>query len=144
MKNIVIGVASAIVLVLLLFCIYTLQGDATRKTESSDSITQAMENAAAKMTEDEEVYTGNEEFRTAFVQNLMLQLDSASDVKVKILMSDYQKGLIQAEVTQHYKTPRGDCRSHPLCSALPGRPRGSCFCFPYNIPLFVPDIRNCS
>lgn len=103
MKNIVIGVASAIVLVLLLFCIYTLQGDATRKTESSDSITQAMENAAAKMTEDEEVYTGNEEFRTAFVQNLMLQLDSASDVKVKILMSDYQKGLIQAEVTQHYK-----------------------------------------
>lgn len=31
MKNIVIGVASAIVLVLLLFCIYTLQGDATRK-----------------------------------------------------------------------------------------------------------------
>ena len=66
-------------------------GDATRKTESSDSITQAMENAAAKMTEDEEVYTGNEEFRTAFVQNLMLQLDSASDVKVKILMSDYQK-----------------------------------------------------
>ena len=107
MKNIVIGVAAAIVLVLLLFCIYTLQGDATRKTESSDSITQAMENAAAKMTEDEEVYTGNEEFRTAFVQNLMLQLDSASDVKVKILMSDYQKGLIQAEVTQHYKTPRG-------------------------------------
>ena len=45
MKNIVIGVASAIVLVLLLFCIYTLQGEATRKTESSDSITQAMENA---------------------------------------------------------------------------------------------------
>ena len=85
-----------------------MQGDATRKTESSDSITQAMENAAAKMTEDEGVYTGNEEFRTAFVQNLMLQLDSASDVKVKILMSDYQKGLIQAEVTQHYKTPRGD------------------------------------
>ena len=82
MKNIVIGVASAIVLVLLLFCIYTLQGEATRKTESSDSMTQAMENAAAKMTEDEEVYTGNEEFRTAFVQNLMLQLDSASDVKV--------------------------------------------------------------
>ena len=38
------------------------------------------------------------------------QLDSASDVKVKILMSDYQKGLIQAEVTQHYKTPRGDER----------------------------------
>lgn len=108
MKNIVIGVASAIVLVLLLFCIYTLQGDATRKTESSDSITQAMENAAAKMTEDEEVYIGNEEFRTAFVQNLMLQLDSASDVKVKILMSDYKKGLIQAEVAQHYKTPRGD------------------------------------
>ena len=35
MKNIVIGVASAIVLVLLLFCIYTLQGEATRKTESS-------------------------------------------------------------------------------------------------------------
>ena len=59
MKNIVIGVASAIVLVLLLFCIYTLQGDATRKTESSDSITQAMENAAAKMTEDEEVYTAS-------------------------------------------------------------------------------------
>ena len=30
MKNIVIGVASAIVLVLLLFCIYTLQGDEKR------------------------------------------------------------------------------------------------------------------
>ena len=107
MKNIVIGIASAIILVLL-FCLYTIQGDLTRKRETSNSITQAMENAAAKMTEDEEVYTGNEEFRTAFVQNLMLQLDSASDVKVKILMSDYQKGLIQAEVTQHYKTPRGD------------------------------------
>lgn len=108
MKNIVIGIASAIILVLLLFCLYTIQGDLTRKRETSNSITQAMENAAAKMTEDEEVYIGNEEFRTAFVQNLMLQLDSASDVKVKILMSDYKKGLIQAEVAQHYKTPRGD------------------------------------
>ena len=105
MKNIVIGVASAIVLVLLLFCLYTLQGDATRKTESSDSITQAMENAAAKMTEDEEVYIGNEEFRTAFVQNLMLQLDSASDVKVKILMRSHSIIRLPAEMKRMLRRP---------------------------------------
>ena len=66
-----------------------------------------MENAAAKMAEEENTYQDNEAFRAAFVENLLLQVDSASHLKVRVLMSDYEKGLIQAEVIETYKTPNG-------------------------------------
>lgn len=111
MKNMILGVASGIILILLLLCLYTVQGDATRSRESSESIAQAMENAVAKMAKEENGYQSNEEFRAAFIENLLAQIDSKSDVKVKILMSDYEKGLIQAEVTEDYTTPRGDAKS---------------------------------
>lgn len=107
MKNIIIGVAAAVITVLLILCIYTLQGDTVRKNETADAITQAMENAAAKMAEEENTYQDNEAFRAAFVENLLLQVDSASHLKVRVLMSDYEKGLIQAEVIETYKTPNG-------------------------------------
>lgn len=107
MKNIIIGVATAVITVLLILCIYTLQGDTVRKNETADAITQAMENAAAKMEEEENTYQDNEAFRAAFVENLLLQVDSASHLKVRVLMSDYEKGLIQAEVIETYKTPNG-------------------------------------
>ena len=107
MKNIIIGVSTAVITVLLILCIYTLQGDTVRKNETADAITQAMENAAAKMAEEENTYQDNEAFRAAFVENLLLQVDSASHLKVRVLMSDYEKGLIQAEVIETYKTPNG-------------------------------------
>ena len=107
MKNIIIGVATAVITVLLILCIYPLQGDTVRKNETADAITQAMENAAAKMAEEENTYQDNEAFRAAFVENLLLQVDSASHLKVRVLMSDYEKGLIQAEVIETYKTPNG-------------------------------------
>lgn len=107
MKNIIIGVATAVITVLLILCIYTLQGDTVRKNETADAITQAMENAAAKMAEEENTYQDNEAFRAAFVENLLPQVDSASHLKVRVLMSDYEKGLIQAEVIETYKTPNG-------------------------------------
>ena len=107
MKNIIIGVATAVITVLLILCIYTLQGDTVRKNETADAIKQAMENAAAKMAEEENTYQDNEAFRAAFVENLLLQVDSASHLKVRVLMSDYEKGLIQAEVIETYKTPNG-------------------------------------
>lgn len=91
MKNLITGLAAFIIVILLLLTLYTIQGKTERKTEIQDGITTAME-AAGQKTKEEGNYTNNDEFQAAFIENLMLQMDSDSDISVTVLKADYQKG----------------------------------------------------
>lgn len=107
MKNLITGLAAFVIVILLLLTLYTIQGKTERKTEIQDGITTAME-AAGQKTKEEGNYTNNDEFQAAFIENLMLQMDSDSDISVTVLKADYQKGILSAEVTSAYKHPNGN------------------------------------
>lgn len=106
MKNIIIGAASFVICLLLLFTVYTLQGRENRSEEIHDGITNAMTAAGEQMKENGS-YGSDEEFSAAFIENLMQQMDSASNMEVSILKADSGKGILSAEVTQTYRHPNG-------------------------------------
>lgn len=106
MKNLVIGTASFLVAILVVMTIYTIQGREARKEEAHDALSAAVESAVEEL-EYAQAYETNADLEAAFVENLMQQLGSASDVEVSILKSDHEKGLLSAEVTQTYSHPNG-------------------------------------
>ena len=106
MKNIIIGAASFVIALLLIMTVYTLQGRESRSEEIHDGITNAMTAAGEQMKENGS-YGSDEEFSAAFIENLMQQMDAASNVEVSILKADSEKGILSAEVTQTYQHPNG-------------------------------------
>ena len=81
MKNIIIGAASFVIALILIMTVYTLQGRENRSEEIHDGITNAMTAAGEQMKENGS-YGSDEEFSAAFIENLMQQMDSASNVEV--------------------------------------------------------------
>lgn len=107
MKNIIIGAASFVIALLLIMTVYTFQGREARNEEIHDGLSNAMTAAGEQMKENG-AYDSDEAFETAFIENLMQQLDSTSDVEVDILNADSEKGIISAEVTETYEHPNGE------------------------------------
>lgn len=108
MKNLIIGIGSAMVLIMVVLILYTVQAENSRSNEEHQTIIAALENTVAKMQNENTHYRSNEEFKIAFVQNLITQLDAASDVTIRILDADYEKGLIRVEVIEEYQNPNTD------------------------------------
>lgn len=106
MKNIIIGVSSFIVLILLVLTLYTIQGRAGREEEIQDGLSNAMKAAGEGMRKGGP-YESREAFEAAFVENLMQELDSASDVEAAILTADHEKGIICAQLTETFQHPNG-------------------------------------
>lgn len=106
MKNIVIGTAAFIMALLLIMIVYTFQGRETRNEEIQDGISNAMTAAGEHMKEDG-AYDSDQEFEAAFVESLLQQIDSSSNVEVTVLKADHEKGIISAEVTETYQHPNG-------------------------------------
>lgn len=106
MKNIITGISAFLILLLLIMTIYTIQGKTVRQEEIQDGIDTALKTAGEELKE-AEAYASDEELKGAFVEHLMLQMDSASDVDVTILGADHEKGVISAEVAETYTHPNG-------------------------------------
>ena len=111
MKNVITGMAAGLVLILLLLVLYTVQGQTVREDEAGKALSSALENTAEQLTEERTVYENNEEFKAAFLQSLLVQMDSASNVKVNILNADCEKGILRAEVIETYQNPNGEVKS---------------------------------
>lgn len=106
MKNIIIGTASFLIAVLLILLVYTFQGREVRNEEIHDGLSNAMSVAVEQMKE-QGAYESDGALEAAFLENLMQQLDSSSNVEVTVLQADSGKGVISAEVTETYQHPNG-------------------------------------
>lgn len=106
MKNLIIGAASFVIALLLIMTVYTFQGREARNEEIHDGLSNAL-SAAGEQMKEQGAYESDEAFETAFIQSLMQQLDSSSNVEVTVLKADSEKGIISAEVTETYEHPNG-------------------------------------
>lgn len=106
MKNIIFGIASFLVCLLLILCIYTVQGKDTRKTEAYESLEASLKTAGEQVKE--ETYDSDDELKAAFIEYVLAQTDSTSDVQLTVLKADCKKGIISAEIVTTYTHPNGE------------------------------------
>lgn len=108
MKNIIIGLFSIIILVLLFQISFSLYGRSTRQQEARDSIENAMKTAMNVLTDDREYRPeSNEEFVSDFLEAFLMEIESKSNVTVNILDVNYEKGLLSVEGILQFKYPNG-------------------------------------
>lgn len=103
MKNAIIGFIAILVLLLAGATISTVEGRTMRENEISSTLSTAMQQSMEILTlsknytiEDAEAYALD------FIQNAMVKMNSESVYEVKIYTVDVDKGIMDAEVTEHY------------------------------------------
>lgn len=102
-KNIIFGIVASVSLVLAAVISLTLYGRAARQTELDGYLSVSMEqtmkeNCDGKFNSDQEMIDG-------FVRNLIVRMDSESDLAIEVLGADTQRGMLSVEVVEKYQHP---------------------------------------
>lgn len=107
MKNIIIGFVVTIIALLCIQITLTVNARQIRQQEVTDALDAALEgtiNVLAKKTYN---IDDKSEYIADLVMGLSSQIDSNSDVSIKILDADYDKGLLSVQVTETFKHVNG-------------------------------------
>ncbi len=107
MKQIAFGVVAGIVLILFVCVIVAINGRTLRQNEVEQSLETAMEHVMKQLEREEGAYDNQEDFLLEFLEALLIQIDSTSDIEVRVLGADEKKGLISVEVIETYQHPNG-------------------------------------
>lgn len=109
MKKITYGILSIITIIFVIVIILTLYGRNVRQIETDVSLSQAIDASLEKVM-DENEYTINtkEKFVADFMQMLLTQFSSTSNVKVSVLNADMSSGVLSIEITQDFAHPNGN------------------------------------
>lgn len=110
MKKIISGSIFVFIGVLFLLIILTYVGRSSRKTETDTSLAEAINTSLTSIFANRTYTTkaDTDEFIADFLEALLLQVESDSDVKVSILEADPEKGILSVEVTETYRHPNGN------------------------------------
>ena len=107
MKKVIIGMFCTGILVIAIMTGFTIHGRELRKTELHAAFYSSMKNAM-RMLESETGGPQSElEWKVMFVDSIKSQIKSASDLEVKILYADMEKGILSAEAILYYSHPNG-------------------------------------
>lgn len=108
MKKAIIAICSVVSLLSIVLILFTVQGRNIRQTELDNAVTSSLEKAMAMLKEDDAYKpTTDDELVALFMQSLVVQIDSSSNLEVDILEVDVEKGLLSVEATLKYLHPIG-------------------------------------
>ena len=108
MKQTVFGLVSMLLLVFFLVIGMSLYGRNLRQAETDHTLTEAVDTAMSNLMETNSYSMDTkDEFVADFLETLLVQMNSTSDVEVSILEADEKKGILSVEVTQNYVHPNG-------------------------------------
>lgn len=109
MRNIVLIIVSIILGVLTLFIGMTIDGRMNRSVELKSSLSSAIEETVENMAVKEKYSINNvNEYIADFVEDLSASLDADSDIMVKVLKMDKEKGILNLQVTEFFTHPNGE------------------------------------
>ena len=96
MKKIISGSVFAFIGVLLLMILLTYAGRSSRKTETDTALAEAIDTTLASIFTNRTYTTtaDTDEFIADFLEALLLQVESDSDVKISVLEADPEKGIL--------------------------------------------------
>lgn len=108
MRNIILGISSVVLLLLIILITSTIFGRNARKNELRMAMNYSMEqalNACGKT--DGSAPKSNDELVALFTENLTEQINSKSSITIEILQVDLSKRLLSAKCTLYYNHLNG-------------------------------------
>jgi len=107
MKKALLAMFSSIIILLFLLIFFTLYGYAVRYTEICNALEISMKQSISHLQFEEGVPVSEEEWINAFAESIAIQIESQSNLTVKIYEADMEKGLLSAEAILTFQNPIG-------------------------------------
>ncbi len=115
MKYIVYGTTLLAMTILVLAGVMIVSGKDVRENEMDKALNTAVEQALEQLKKDRSYEIKNQEELIAdFQQSLLMNISSDSQVEVKILTADIEKGVLDVEVLEEYETVNG-AKKQAIC-----------------------------
>lgn len=108
MKQVVFGVTAGMLVVMFLGLIITVHGRTIRANEAGESLEHAMRTAMEQLADESYTFADREEFIADFLEALLIQISSDSDLTLNVLHADEARGLLSVELVEHYRHPNGE------------------------------------
>ena len=106
MKNIIYGIVMAVLGVLIVLVLLTINGKMTRQAELDDSLASAVENALDNcLNRKNYEITNDKEFIADFNQELLTQIENDADIEVQLTKVDKDKGVLGIRVKETFENP---------------------------------------
>lgn len=103
MKSAVTSLGCLMLAVITFIIVSTISSVGIRSDELNTAVDVAMAATQKALLEKRDTITNNEEYIAEFNQNLLVQIDSDSDVEVIVYTADYEKGLLDVEVKEKFR-----------------------------------------
>ena len=115
MKYTIYGAALLVMAVFVILGTIIISGQDVRENEMDKALNTAVEQTLEQLKQDGG-YEVEEpgELIADFQQSLLMHISSDSQLEVKILTADTQKGVLDVEVTERYQTVKGT-KKHAVC-----------------------------
>lgn len=108
MKQIVYGMICTFMLTCIFMIVMTIYGRNLRQTEADHTLAEAVDTAMEDVLKEKSYGVSNSnEFVADFLQLLLRQLNSTSDVTVSVLEADEEMGILSVEIVENFKHPNG-------------------------------------
>lgn len=107
MRNMFIAFMATLIMVIIVLTGFTIHGRSIRQVELDNALKSSMESAMTSLLYEEGRPQTEDEWKEAFVQSLVIQINSASDLYVNILEADMEAGILSVEATLNWTHPIG-------------------------------------
>ncbi len=108
MKNVIISIGLIIMMLISVLILFTVYGQNTRQNEIDEALSVAVEQTLENYKIDNNyVIKDEKQFKADLVQNLIIAIESDSELTVNILSLDMEKGLLDVEAIEKFSQPNG-------------------------------------
>ena len=108
MKNVINGIVMAMITFLVMAAVMVVSGRSIRKNELEKALEQATEQAVEQLNQKGSQRISREEFLEIFKENLLMGIESDSEVVVSIMAADPEKGILSVQAEENYQNPLGN------------------------------------
>lgn len=107
MKNMLIAFIATLCGVVIILIGFTIYGRSIRQIELDNALKSSMEEAMTSLMYEEGGPENEEEWKAAFIQSLVIQISSTSDLTIAFLEVDMEKGILSVKATLTWTHPIG-------------------------------------
>ena len=107
MKKSIMAILSMFIIITSFLISFTLHGRNARQTEIDNALMTSMKQAMETLLVVEGKPASEEEWKVMFLQSLVTQIESESDLTVNILEMDMEKGILSVEAVLTFRHPIG-------------------------------------
>lgn len=107
MKNAAMGLVGALMCMILLAILMTIDGRTNRSMEIKSNLPSAVEETVENLAEKKYTISDRNAYIADFVESLTKTLDTDSEISVEVLALDKDKAIMSIKVTERFKHPNG-------------------------------------